>query len=637
MRLDRLLRLAVRRELHLAPRVPRRRASLLRLLASGALALGFATNPVNAHWFFQQEVIRGLSSFDLGARTAPCLVDLDGDGDLDAVVGTGNRFHLLENVGTSSVPTFAAPIGAANPLFDVTDFSFDTPTLVDVDGDGDLDMAAGEPNGKVRYLRNTGSSTSPAFVYIAPSDSPFGGIDVGSFAWPDLADLDADGDLDLVVGERYGTLPYFENTGSPTSPAYVARTGAANPFATFDVGYNSSPRLTDLDSDGDLDAVVGELSQELVYLENTGSSNAPAFALRTGTANPFAGAAIGFYPAPDFADLDADGDLDLVVGTSIGTFVHLENTGSSSAPAFAGQPAPANPLSGVDLGQSSAPELLDLDGDLDLDLVVALGAANPRTFTNTGGTSAPAFVERTGAADPFASFDLDEADAAAFADLDGDGDAEVVFGGPAGTLRYLRNSGTTAIPAFVEVSGPASPFNTIDVGVDSKPELVDLDGDGDFDLAVADDYGTPFFFANTGTSSSPAFTARTGTANPLTNVFVSRDGSLAFFDLDEDGDLDVMSSSGGPPQAHFYFENTGTSGVPAFVEWSPSSTNPFYYFTIGDLNRPAVADLDGDFDLDVLSGQERGLLVYFASLRNDFFRDGFESGDTSAWSATVPP
>ena len=60
------------------------------------------------------------------------------------------------------------------------------------------------------------------------------------------------GDLDLVVGNQKWELNYIENTGTSTAPAFVQRTGSANPFAGIDVGSLSTPALGDLDGDGTL-------------------------------------------------------------------------------------------------------------------------------------------------------------------------------------------------------------------------------------------------------------------------------------------------------------------------------------------------------------------------------------------------
>jgi hypothetical protein len=75
-----------------------------------------------------------------------------------------------------------------------------------------------------------------AFAEQTGAANPFNTVDVGTDSTPSFADLDGDGDLDALVGGNTGTLRYFENTGSAIAPAFTERTGAANPFNTFDVG-----------------------------------------------------------------------------------------------------------------------------------------------------------------------------------------------------------------------------------------------------------------------------------------------------------------------------------------------------------------------------------------------------------------
>ena len=188
---------------------------------------------------------------------------------------------------------------------------------------------------------------------------PFVEIDGGAYAAPALGDLDGDGDLDVVLGvEAGGELLYFENL----APGWFARrTQDANPFDGIDAGSKSAPALADLDADGDLDVVIGSYDGTVTFLENTGSREAPAFVQNDALFKIVTDAGYT-HPKPTLADIDGDGDLDLVLGHLDDTLAYFLNTGNATAPRFVADAT--NPFSSLDSGRdSSAPTLADLDGD----------------------------------------------------------------------------------------------------------------------------------------------------------------------------------------------------------------------------------------------------------------------------------
>ena len=409
------------------------------------------------------------------------------------------------------------------------------------------------------YFQNTGTATAPAFTDRTGAANPFDGVDVGFLAMPSFADVDGDGDLDAMVGEQDGTLRYFENTGTAIAPAFILRTGAANPFNGVDVGNDSAPSFADLDGDGHLDVVSGEVFGTLVYVRNTTPHQpAPDFAEQTGAANPFNGVDVGNFSTPSFADLDGDGDLDALVGENGGTLRYFENTGTVIAPAFTERTGAANPFDGVDVAFNSSPSFADLDGDGDLDAVIGAQDGILHYFQNTGSATLPAFTEQTGAANPFNFVDVGTRSTPSFADLDGDGDLDAVVGEEYGTLHYFQNTGSAVAPAFTELTGAANPFDGVDVGFNARPSFADLDGDGDLD-AVVGSYGSLRYFENTGSATAPAFSERTGAANPLDGVVVDLLSKPSFADLDGDGDLDLVV--GEWYGALHYFKNTGAGFV----------------------------------------------------------------------------
>lgn len=497
----------------------------------------------------------GNSTIDVGGDSSPFLADLDGDGDLDLLIGSKSPGHLAwyRNTGTKKAPKWqSAGLLTDSSGTTVSVVEDSVPVLVDLDNDGDLDLVIGEYYGTLIHYRNIGTKTNPKFDPAGPlKDSAGNVMDVGSGATPAIGDLDGDGDLDLIVGNGDGFLIYYRNTGTKTSPQWVLvgplsdETGAA-----IDAGEWVTPALADLDNDGDRDLYVGSwYAHRMVFCLNAGSASSPLWRVVTSSYGVIASASGDSHPG--LADLDNDGGLDLVIGDKDGRMFLYRG-------AAAGQP----------LGWNPAGFLNDVTGNV---MTVNLDAA-------------PAFV-----------------------DLDGDGDLDLVAGNGYGHLYLYRNDGTKENPRWVSAGAIQDAGGTaVKVSTSAAPAFVDLDGDGDLDLYIGEYYGSLLFFRNDGSSASPLWTS-VGTVRDDTGAVLSVGyrSSPAFIDVNGDGlrDLLIGEYYG---KLHCYL-NRGDRATPL---WTRSSTN-YQGYQFGFYSTPAVADKDGDGDLDLFVGNNLGFLYYY--------------------------
>lgn len=260
----------------------------------------------------------------VGYYSKPIFADLDDDNDLDIISGDADGvIHYYENTGIAMVPNFAPPVAGAFGLATLaTGNGFAFLTAGDIDGDGDLDIMRGDTEyGDLWLYQNTGTSTAPGFA--AAVANPFGLTSLDEYTVPNFADLDNDGDLDLLVTDGYGNLHYFQNTGTATVPAFAAPT--LNPFGWVSPNQFQIGRAADLDQDGDID-VMSSSYGGWSFFENTGTPSAPSFSV---TANPFGLQVDSTVTGPAIGDIDGDGDLDILAGkytsTSTSNFRYFEN------------------------------------------------------------------------------------------------------------------------------------------------------------------------------------------------------------------------------------------------------------------------------------------------------------------------
>ncbi|MEM1326583.1 MAG: VCBS repeat-containing protein [Bacteroidota bacterium] len=167
----------------------------------------------------------------------------------------------------------------------------------------------------------------------------------------------------------------------------------------------------------------------------------------------------------------------------------------------------------------------------------------------------------------------------------------------------------SANPFVDSTIDPNVPFGLLDVGTDSAPTFVDIDGDGDLDAFIGIDFGTINYFQNVGDSLNPSFTLNAA-ANPFSSVDVGSNASITLVDIDADEDFDAfIGESSGNIR---YYENVGNINTPNFV--LISSSFAFGISDIGSFAVPTFGDIDNDGDLDLFVGESNGNVNYFENM-----------------------
>lgn len=276
----------------------------------------------------QQKDLLGGEMIDLGSGANPAFVDYNADGLFDLVVGNfsyyqldftkDSRLFLYENIGTTTEPKFELIDDNWLNFQQYNSFTWAfAPTFGDIDDDGDLDLLVGERFGNLFFAENTAGEGNP--LQFGAIQINWQNINVGQFSVPQIVDMNRDGKMDLVIGERNLNMNYLPNQGSAQVPEFhpVASEAPNNQF--FGDIDTSEPLLPTgygapvvLDFGDNFKLVTGsELGFLEFYQVNEDNLEDGSFDLLD---ESFGNIRTGDRTKPAIADLNNDGVLDIIVG-----------------------------------------------------------------------------------------------------------------------------------------------------------------------------------------------------------------------------------------------------------------------------------------------------------------------------------
>ena len=419
--------------------------------------------------------------------------------------------------------------------------------LIDYNCDGRKDLFTSSPGG-IGVYKNTGHLNWQWALSGINIKTDYGqgikqNLYISTVDIPAIVDVDGDGDLDIFTFGQGNTVQHhegkvncgldfdlkyfcwggFEENGL-TNVVELDKCNGLNPPPPPEIGQTdhtdktthsgSSILLIDLTGNNLYDAIIGDISfNTAIAVYNDGSSDSAHMYLQDTLFPKYDKPVdIEFYPGFFYEDVNFDGKKDLIVSPHIqGTENYnntwfYKNTVSTANPTFSFQDSGIVQNQMIDMGEASRPVFMDLNYDQKTDLLLC----NKGFYDNLNYVSKVYHYQNVGAFNnpEYKLVDTDFADLSTynlgtdlhvtFADLDGDSDLDMLVGNIDGKIQYFENQGL--IPNYDFVLKQAN-FQNIDVGANSTPFLYDVNNDGAPDLIIGNSEGLIYYYQNNKTTN----------------------------------------------------------------------------------------------------------------------------------------